>query len=146
VDFGNRETVSPTKLAALPSGFTMLPHGAHECALAFLRLPEDTDHAELAESAFRDELQAIAGEEVEMNDEYVMAGVKHVSLVATAKGDRPGGDVGLLLVADGLAMADEKRRERRLQKMVTEYKEAQEKAKRQRLNMWRYGDFTGSEM
>lgn len=41
-------------------------------------------------------------------------------------------------------MAD-KVRGRRFAKMVTSYVEAQDKAKRDHLNIWEYGDITGDE-
>jgi len=33
-----------------------------------------------------------------------------------------------------------------MQSLVTEYQEAQQKAKRDRMNIWEYGDFTGNEL
>ena len=36
----------------------------------------------------------------------------------------------------------ERRREKRLQSLVSDYCKAQESARKNRLNLWRYGDFT----
>merc|ERR1712238_261710 len=63
------------------------------------------------------------------DEEYVASGI------AAIKED---------LLQDGLMMAD-KVRGRRFAKMVTSYVEAQDKAKRDHLNIWEYGDITGDE-
>ncbi|PIK48262.1 putative nuclease domain-containing protein 1 [Apostichopus japonicus] len=51
------------------------------------------------------------------------------------------GDVAAGLIADGLVLA-ERRRERKLAKLVVDYSKAQEAAKKNDLNIWRYGDIT----
>uniref|UniRef100_A0A6D2XFT9 Staphylococcal nuclease domain-containing protein n=1 Tax=Takifugu rubripes TaxID=31033 RepID=A0A6D2XFT9_TAKRU len=53
-------------------------------------------------------------------------------------------DAGLGLVKEGLVMVDV-RKEKHLQKMVTEYLNSQESAKTARLNIWRYGDFRADD-
>lgn len=50
-------------------------------------------------------------------------------------------DIGKLLVSDGYVLV-ERRRERRLQKLVADYQKSQEAAKSAHLNLWRYGDIT----
>ena len=52
--------------------------------------------------------------------------------------------VGKHLVADGLALV-EQRREARFKKLMNEYQDAEKTARSERRNMWRYGDFTGTE-
>ena len=54
-------------------------------------------------------------------------------------------DVGKTLIADGFALV-EKRREARLQNMLNEYTEAEKKARRERVNIWEFGDFTGNDL
>ena len=47
------------------------------------------------------------------------------------------------LIGEGLLLHDKtKMRERKLRALNQEYVKAQETAKEQRLNLWRYGDFT----
>ncbi|KXJ26379.1 hypothetical protein AC249_AIPGENE11598 [Exaiptasia diaphana] len=50
-------------------------------------------------------------------------------------------DVGKALVQEGLVLC-EKRREKRLLKIMEEYQKSQDAARKARLNLWRYGDFT----
>lgn len=52
-----------------------------------------------------------------------------------------GEDVAKTLVSDGLVTV-EKRKEKRLQKVMDEYNKAQDVARKARVNLWRYGDFT----
>ena len=65
-----------------------------------------------------------------------MGSVEFVTLFNSAQED-----LGKSLISNGFALS-EKRRERRLNKLVSEYIKAQESAKTSRLNMWRYGDIT----
>uniref|UniRef100_A0A9J8D5E7 Staphylococcal nuclease domain-containing protein n=1 Tax=Cyprinus carpio carpio TaxID=630221 RepID=A0A9J8D5E7_CYPCA len=71
-----------------------------------------------------------------LNVEYSGIVCPHVTLQFADSKD----DVGLGLVKEGLVMVDV-RKEKHLQKMVTEYLNGQESAKSARLNIWRYGDF-----
>jgi staphylococcal nuclease domain-containing protein 1 len=50
-------------------------------------------------------------------------------------------DVGKNLLEDGLLMV-ERQRGRKLEKLMKEYDEAMSKAKKNHLNIWRYGDIT----
>uniref|UniRef100_A0A8B9K882 Staphylococcal nuclease domain-containing protein n=1 Tax=Astyanax mexicanus TaxID=7994 RepID=A0A8B9K882_ASTMX len=75
-----------------------------------------------------------------LNVEYSGASCPHVTLQFTDSKD----DVGLGLVKEGLVMVDV-RKEKHLQKMVTEYLNGQESAKSARLNIWRYGDFRADD-
>ena len=50
-------------------------------------------------------------------------------------------DVGKNLVEDGLLLV-ERQRGRKLEKLVKGYEEAQNKAKKNHLNIWQYGDIT----
>ncbi len=50
-------------------------------------------------------------------------------------------DIGKSLVSNGYVLA-EKRREKRLYKLSSEYLKAQDQAKSSRMNLWRYGDIT----
>ncbi|TNN55758.1 Nuclease domain-containing protein 1 [Liparis tanakae] len=75
-----------------------------------------------------------------MNVEYSGATCPHVTIQFGDTKD----DVGLNLVKEGLVMVDV-RKEKHLQKIVTEYLNSQESAKSARLNIWRYGDFRADD-
>lgn len=94
--------------------------------------PQEDARAEAVDSVVRD----IQNTQCLLNVEYSGAVCQHVTLQFTDSKD----DVGLGLVKEGLVMVDV-RKEKYLQKMVTEYLNGQEAAKRARLNIWRYGDF-----
>ncbi|XP_057179611.1 staphylococcal nuclease domain-containing protein 1 [Triplophysa rosa] len=135
IDYGNREILSSTRLAALPPAFSTrtLPPQASEYAFAYIQVPQDEDaRADAVDSVVRD----IQNTQCMLNVEYSGSSCPHVTLQFTDSKD----DVGLGLVKEGTVMVDV-RKEKHLQKMVTEYLNGQESAKSARLNIWRYGDF-----
>ncbi|XP_042578065.1 staphylococcal nuclease domain-containing protein 1 [Cyprinus carpio] len=135
IDYGNREILSSTRLAALPPAFSTrtLPPQATEYTFAFIQVPQDEDaRADAVDSVVRD----IQNKQCLLNVEYSGAVCPHVTLQFADSKD----DVGLGLVKEGLVMVDV-RKEKHLHKMVTEYLNGQESAKSARLNIWRYGDF-----
>uniref|UniRef100_A0A8C1ZHA6 Staphylococcal nuclease domain-containing protein n=1 Tax=Cyprinus carpio TaxID=7962 RepID=A0A8C1ZHA6_CYPCA len=135
IDYGNREILSSTRLAALPPAFSTrtLPPQATEYAFAFIQVPQDDDaRTDAVDSVVRD----IQNTQCLLNVEYSGIVCPHVTLQFADSKD----DVGLGLVKEGLVMVDV-RKEKHLQKMVTEYLNGQESAKSARLNIWRYGDF-----
>jgi len=75
-----------------------------------------------------------------INTEYRVGGLEFVSVLLADSKD----DVIKGLVADGLLHA-EKRKDKRLQKLVKSYWNAQESAKKAHLNLWQYGDVTEEE-
>ncbi|XP_029104788.1 staphylococcal nuclease domain-containing protein 1 [Scleropages formosus] len=139
IDYGNRETVPSTRLAALPPAFSIraLPAQATEYAFAYIQVPQDEDaRADAVDSVVRD----IQNTQCLLNVEYMGASCPHVTLQFADTKE----DVGLGLVKEGLVMV-EVRKEKHLQKMVAEYLKAQESAKTSRLNIWRYGDFRADD-
>ncbi|KAG1953286.1 staphylococcal nuclease domain-containing protein 1 [Pimephales promelas] len=135
IDYGNREILSSTRLAALPPAFSTrtLPPQATEYAFAYIQVPQDDDaRTDAVDSLVRD----IHNIQCLLNVEYSGLACPHVTLQFADSKD----DVGLGLVKEGLVMVDV-RKEKHLQKMVTEYLNGQESAKSARLNIWRYGDF-----
>ncbi|XP_066523227.1 staphylococcal nuclease domain-containing protein 1 isoform X2 [Hoplias malabaricus] len=139
IDYGNREMVSSVRLAALPPAFSTrtLPPQATEYAFAFIQVPQDEDaRADAVDCIVRD----IQNTQCLLNVEYGGATCPHVTLQFTDSKD----DVGLGLVKEGFVMVDV-RKEKHLQKMVTEYLNGQESAKSARLNIWRYGDFRADD-
>ncbi|KAG8138591.1 hypothetical protein E2320_004460 [Naja naja] len=139
IDYGNKETLPSTRLAALPQAFgsRVLPAQATEYKFAFIQVPQDEEaRADAVDSAVRD----IQNTQCLLNVEYVGPSCTHVTLqFADSKAD-----VGLGLVKTGLVMV-EPRKEKQFQKVITEYLNAQESAKGARLNLWRYGDFRADD-
>uniref|UniRef100_A0A673BIQ7 Staphylococcal nuclease domain-containing protein n=1 Tax=Sphaeramia orbicularis TaxID=375764 RepID=A0A673BIQ7_9TELE len=139
IDYGNREVVSSTRLAAIPPAFSTrtLPAQATEYAFAFIQVPQDEDaRADVVDCIVRD----IHNTQCLLNVEYSGASCPHVTIQFADTKE----DVGLGLVKEGLVMVDV-RKEKHLQKMVTEYLNSQESAKSARLNIWRYGDFRADD-
>ncbi|RWS27604.1 staphylococcal nuclease domain-containing protein 1-like protein [Leptotrombidium deliense] len=138
IDYGNREEVAIKDLAPLPSSkFSTSDLSAKEYGLAIASLPaSDLEVIEEAKAAF----QRVTKDKVLlMKIEYKdsTTGLECVTLFHDKK------DVVRDLVSEGyFAINTRGRRERRLEKLVNGYKEAQENARRKRLNIWRYGDFT----
>ncbi|XP_035258116.1 staphylococcal nuclease domain-containing protein 1 [Anguilla anguilla] len=139
IDYGNRETVPSTRLAALSPAFNVrtLPAQATEYTFAYIQVPQDEDaRADMVDSVVRD----IQNTQCMLNVEYQGPTCPHVTLQFADSKD----DVGLGLVKEGMVMVDV-RKEKHLQKMVTEYLNGQESAKTARLNIWRYGDFRADD-
>ncbi|XP_056013676.1 staphylococcal nuclease domain-containing protein 1-like isoform X1 [Ostrea edulis] len=137
VDYGNREQTTTTCLATLPASFQTLAPQATEYCLACVTLPPDEDFKADGVDAFYD---GVANRQLSMNVEYKSGGLEYVSLTYLDSKD----DVAQKLISSGFLLA-EKRREKRLAKLVSDYMKAQEKAKSSRENMWRYGDFTDDD-
>lgn len=130
IDYGNRETVSNRNVAPLPSTqFSSLAPAAKEYTLAFVRLPTtDQELIEDARNAFVDDT---TDKVLLIKNEYKdpSSGLDAVTLVE----EQSKQDVIMNLVSEGYFLADKSRRERRLQKSLNEYKNAQETAKKKRV-------------
>ncbi|XP_077528876.1 staphylococcal nuclease domain-containing protein 1 [Haemaphysalis longicornis] len=138
VDYGNRDTVDPSSLAALPSslGIRDVPPAAREYSLALIALPKDPEQAQEAVQALQEETSS-GGEQLQLNVEYRVGGQEFVTLVT-----HPGGvDVAKTLLQEGWVLLEE-RRDRHLQELLKEYAAARDSAKAKRLNLWCYGDVT----
>ncbi|XP_067951454.1 staphylococcal nuclease domain-containing protein 1-like [Watersipora subatra] len=135
IDFGNRETVSFLKTAPLPGAFITLAPQAKEYRLAFVQLPDDEDYVT---DALTELYHNIYNRTLSMNVEIRGTPNDLVSLYFNEDGT---GDVALKLIEEGFLLA-ENRREKRFQKLLSEYKAAQNIAKSNRVNLWRYGDIT----
>lgn len=133
IDYGNREVLPLSKLCSLPPSFHGFKPQAHEYYLAFVSLPKDVEQVADALDAFR---ASALNRQYLLNVEYSAPGQEFVTLVLES-----GEDAAKSLVNEGLLVV-EKRREKRLQKLVEEYSRAQETARKGRKNLWRYGDFT----
>ncbi|XP_066928022.1 staphylococcal nuclease domain-containing protein 1-like [Clytia hemisphaerica] len=134
VDYGNRDVVNATKLASLPAQFVTYPAQAREYTLACVKVPNDEEHVyELMQSFAKEAINR----EFSLNTEYKIGGQEFVTLSNPESKQ----DIGSALISNGVLLA-EKRREKRLQKLISEYNQAQERARKNRVNLWRYGDFT----
>lgn len=136
IDFGNKEDTTTVNLAALPGTFQSMPPQATEYALAGVALPPDEDAKQDAIDTLHNDL---LNKQVLLNTEYKASGMDYVTL--RVEEGEAGSDVALGLLQDGLVLVDT-RKEKRLAKLMAEYQKAQDKAKKERLNVWRYGDFT----
>ncbi|XP_057313006.1 staphylococcal nuclease domain-containing protein 1-like [Hydractinia symbiolongicarpus] len=134
VDYGNREVVSSTKLANLPQPYTSFPPQARLYSLACLKSPKDEENMYDLSNAFAKEA---LNKEFSLNMEYKFNGQEFVTL----SNPETKQDLASTLLSNGVVLLD-KRREKRLQKLVHDYVAAQEKARKNRVNLWRYGDFT----
>ncbi|NWY43987.1 SND1 protein, partial [Sylvia atricapilla] len=140
IDYGNKETLPPTRLAALPPAFSprVLPPQATEYTFAFIQVPQDEEaRADAVDSVVRD----IQNTQCLLNVEHLGPGCPHVTLqFADSKSD-----VGLGLVKEGLVMV-EPRKERQFQKVPRAgFWGAPVTPCPPQLNLWRYGDFRADD-
>lgn len=134
IDYGNREEVPFSMLAALPPVFQSLPAQATLFGLACVKCPDDEDAKRDAYEALNHD---VFGKQLVVNSEYKANGVDFVTGQLGESRD----DVAFSLISDGILLV-ENRKEKRLSKLVASYMNAQEKAKSARQNLWRYGDIT----
>ncbi|GAB6033374.1 hypothetical protein CHUAL_013139 [Chamberlinius hualienensis] len=137
IDYGNREVTKFANLATLPGNYQSLPPAAREFTLACASLPKDVDFQQEAVNEFSALAQS---QTLLLNTEYRLGGLEYVTLQFSDTKE----DVGKTLISEGLLLV-ELRKEKRLQKLVTEYRNVQESAKKSRKNIWCYGDFTEDE-
>lgn len=135
IDYGNKEVTKSTKLAQIPAGFETLPAQANEYALAMVQLSSDEDDVENAIDYLKDLLELDTEPEFNINVEYKVGNVDYVTMTDSNKVD-----IGKKLVSDGFVSVDRARREKRLQKLLTDYLKTLTAAKAAHRNMWRYGD------
>lgn len=134
IDYGNRETVDFNDLTFLPEAFKSEPGYAHEYKLAFVKLPPE-DYRPDSIQRLEEELE---NKKVLINIEYT----KEASYVTVYDMEKQ--DIIKGLVAQGYFFVDH-RRDRRLQKLIDEYKSAEDEALKKRYNIWEYGDIRGED-
>lgn len=135
IDYGNAETLSTSRLASLPAGYTSDKALATEYSLACVTLPKDPEYLEMCLKYLREDT---SNRVLLLNVEYRAPGTPPaVTLLSENRED----DIVKNLITDGLLLV-EKRRERRLAKLLTEYRAAQDVAKKNHSNIWEYGDIT----
>jgi staphylococcal nuclease domain-containing protein 1 len=135
IDYGNKEQTQATKLANMPAGFESLPPQANEYGLSLIQLSTDDDDNEVAADYLKELVNADSDAEFSINSEYKSGTVEFVTLIDSNKND-----IGKLLINNGYVSVEKGRRERRLQKLLTDYMKALSIAKQSHKNMWRYGD------
>jgi staphylococcal nuclease domain-containing protein 1 len=137
VDYGNKETLPSSRLAHLPPAISSDRPYATEYALALTVLPPDEEDKIEACKAFA---QDVLNKTLNLNVEYKINNLAYATLSDPATNL----DIAKGLITDGLILA-EKRRERKVAKLVEEYKQAEQTAKRTRSGIWQYGDITEDE-
>jgi len=134
IDYGNKATVPKATIAALPATFHSPSGYAKAYNLALCALAPDEELAAMGISGLKEDL---LDKTVKLNVEYRSGGETFVTMVTTDTKD----DIGMGLVQDGLLMVDRKGG-RKLAKLQKQYEDAMDFAKKQHLNIWRYGDIT----
>ncbi|VEN51189.1 unnamed protein product, partial [Callosobruchus maculatus] len=136
IDYGNRETLATTRLASLPASYASDKPFAAEYILPYVTLPKDEEYAAIALKYFK---QDTAVPKLLLNVEYRIPGSPPAASLHTEKTSE--GDLVRNLIREGLLIV-ENVKGRRQNKLLEGYKEAQEQAKREHLNIWEYGDIT----
>ncbi|KAG0320347.1 hypothetical protein BGZ99_004559 [Dissophora globulifera] len=146
VDYGNSETIPLSRVCPLPSQFSSLPQQAHEAVLSYVKVPElGDDYGVEAANRFRDLVSdhQLVGV-VEQRDHNVM----HLTLYDPNVSQDPDRSLNAEMVRDGLATLSLKTRYARHpsnQSLVSKFQEATALAKRERLNLFEYGDNTADD-
>ncbi|CAH1366960.1 unnamed protein product [Tenebrio molitor] len=136
IDYGNRETLPTTRLASLPAAYAGDKPYATEYVLPYVALPKDEEYSAMALKYLREDT---AVSKVLMNVEYRVQGSPPAASLHIDS--TPEGDIVKNLITEGFLLV-ENRKERRQNKLLAAYKEAQEVAKRNHSNIWEYGDIT----
>ncbi|KAF9914354.1 hypothetical protein BX616_008467 [Lobosporangium transversale] len=146
VDYGNSETIPLSRICPLPAQCNSLPQLAHEAVLSFIKVPElKADYGEEAARRFAEMVKGrpLVGV-VEQREHNVM----HLTLYDPAISQDPERSLNAELVRDGLATVSTKAHYTRHpsnQPLVLKLQEASELAKRERLNIFEYGDNTADD-
>jgi len=135
IDFGTTEACPRSKTMPLPAEFTTRPPLARHARLAFIEPPS-------ASSPYADDYlqyleQLTADKTLTVTVEYMEDGVLCVSLADNAT------HINAAMVREGLATLNKKRvgaAPADGKDQFAPLREAQEKARAERLNMWKYGD------
>ena len=132
IDSGNRAFVQKTKLGPLPTSFLAMPGYAKLYSLALVNLSQDETFAYQAVEFLREN---ILGKTVKLKEQYKIGSEVFVSIHIENE------DVGKKMVEDGLLLV-KRQGGSDLEALVKRYEEAMDKAKKDRLNIWRYRDNT----
>ncbi|KAI7820061.1 tudor domain-containing protein [Gamsiella multidivaricata] len=146
VDYGNSETIPLSRVCPLPTQFSSLPQQAHESFLSYVKVPElKDDYGIEAANRFRD---LVSGRQLVGVVDQREHNVMHLTLYDPAVSEDPDRSLNSEMVRDGLATVFVKTRYARHpsnQSLVTKLQEATALAKRERLNLFEYGDNTADD-
>ncbi|KAG1640187.1 hypothetical protein G6F44_007079 [Rhizopus delemar] len=144
IDYGNSETLSSARVRALADQFKTLKAQAYEAVLSFVKSPErDQDYGLEAVDRFGD---FTANKQLVANVDAREGNVLCLTLYDFHKSTSAEVSVNLDMVQDGQAYVTPKvRYAHGNETIIKSLQEAQEKAIRQRLGMFEYGDITGDE-
>uniref|UniRef100_A0A0K0EWU5 Staphylococcal nuclease domain-containing protein n=1 Tax=Strongyloides venezuelensis TaxID=75913 RepID=A0A0K0EWU5_STRVS len=146
VDYGNSEVLKydSNNIKPLAAEDRALQQVAREVRLAFVNPPPMEEFGDLSYDALTDILYS---------EEYIYAALEYkvgkddyVTIAVDDKKANSKYDVGKKLVAEGYLVTADDRREPKFKAVIDEYVNAEQKARRDHLNIWRYGDFTGNEV
>ncbi|KAF9094118.1 hypothetical protein BGX23_002501 [Mortierella sp. AD031] len=146
VDYGNSETIPLTRVVPLPKQFSSLPQQAQEAVLSYVKVPElKEDYGLEAANRFRD---LVSGRQLVGVVEQREHNVMHLTLYDPNVSQDPDRSLNAELVRDGLATVFTKTRYARHpgnQALVAKFQESTALAKRERLNLFEYGDNTADD-
>ncbi|CAO3702418.1 unnamed protein product [Rhizopus stolonifer] len=144
IDFGNSEVLSSARVRALADQFKTLKSQAYEAVLSFVKSPErDQDYGLEAVDRFGD---FTANKQLVANVDAREGNVLSLTIYDFGKSTSAEASVNLDMVQDGQAYVTPKvRYAYGNETIIKTLQEAQEKAIRQRLGMFEYGDITGDE-
>ncbi|KAF9928343.1 hypothetical protein FBU30_002424 [Linnemannia zychae] len=146
VDYGNTETIPLSRVVPLPSQFSSLPQQAQEAVLSYVKVPEiKDDYGIEAANRFRD---LVSGRQLVGVVEQKEHNVMHLTLYDPKVSQDPDRSLNAELVRDGLATVFTKSRYARHpgnQNLVSKFQESMNLAKRERLNLFEYGDNTADD-
>ncbi|CEF59740.1 LD20211p [Strongyloides ratti] len=146
IDYGNSEILNYNidNIKPISAEDKALQQIAREVRLAFVNPPPMDEFGDLSFVALTDILY---------QEEYIYAALEYKvgkdDYVTLAIDDKKAGvkyDVGKKLVSDGYLVTVDDRHEPKFKAVLEEYLNAEQKARREHLNIWRYGDFTGNEI
>ncbi|KAG0026669.1 hypothetical protein BGZ82_009363, partial [Podila clonocystis] len=133
VDYGNSEVIPLTRVVPLPTQFSKLPQQAQEAVLSYVKVPTvKDDYGIEAANRFRD----------------LVGGRQLVGVVEQREHGDPDRSLNAEMVRDGLATVFTKTRYARHpsnQNLVAKFQESTSLAKRERLNLFEYGDNTADD-
>ncbi|KAF9581536.1 hypothetical protein BGW38_001413, partial [Lunasporangiospora selenospora] len=143
VDYGNSETIPLSRVCPLPSQLNTLPQLAHEAALSYVKVPAlNDDYGKDAKDRFYD---LVSGSQLVGVVEQREHNVMHLTLYDPSISQDPDRSLNAELVREGLATVHLKTRYARHQSnqhLVSKFQETTALAKRERLNLFEYGDYT----
>ncbi|XP_072991118.1 ribonuclease TUDOR 1-like [Typha latifolia] len=154
IDYGNQETVPYTSLRPLDSSLSSAPGLAQLCCLAYIKVPD------LAEDFGQEAAEYLSQCTLNSSREFkAMIADKDTSggkvrgqgtgtfLVLTLVDVEAGTSINAIMLEEGLARLERRKRwdTRERKNAITKLEEFQEKAKRERLKIWQYGDIASDE-